>query len=160
MVEVQFIAESEDDTDRLGAALAPLLHPGDVVTLNGPLGAGKTRFVRAVVSSLVTDGVLVNSPTFVLIQQYDAALPIHHIDAYRLADEDEFLALGAVEILHGDGVCFIEWAERIAGVLPDDHVRIVIEPTAPTARRFSISSTGERSSAIVRQLESGLVLRP
>ncbi|MCA9111450.1 MAG: tRNA (adenosine(37)-N6)-threonylcarbamoyltransferase complex ATPase subunit type 1 TsaE [Planctomycetaceae bacterium] len=148
----QFQAKSEDDTDRLGQAVAGILQAGDVVTLNGELGAGKTRLVRAIVTSLTGDSQLVNSPTFVLIQQYPAAIPIYHMDAYRLSNEDEFLALGAEEILEGDGVCLIEWAERIAGVLPADHLRIDIISTGEYTRQFRISGTGSRSIQMVNQL--------
>lgn len=151
MSALQFQAKSEDDTDRLGQAVAGILRAGDVVTLNGELGAGKTRLVRAIVTSLTGENQLVNSPTFVLIQQYPAAIPIYHMDAYRLSNEDEFLALGAEEILEGDGVCLVEWAERIAGVLPADHLRIDIISTGEYTRQFQLTGTGPRSNQMVSQ---------
>ncbi|MCA9076168.1 MAG: tRNA (adenosine(37)-N6)-threonylcarbamoyltransferase complex ATPase subunit type 1 TsaE [Planctomycetaceae bacterium] len=156
MPDLRFIAHSEDETDRLGQALAVCLRPGDVVTLNGDLGAGKTRLVRSIVNALADEEQPVNSPTFVLIQQYDANVPIYHMDAYRLANEDEFLAMGADEILEGDGICLIEWADRIADALPSDHLRIDIEAGGPTMRRFAIAATGERSTAITQSLEREL----
>ncbi len=152
MSNLQFLAGNEDDTDYLGRAIAQLLQAGDVVTLNGELGAGKTRLVRGIVASLSDDDQLVNSPTFVLIQQYAAAMPIYHMDAYRLTDEDEFLSLGAEELLQGDGVCLIEWADRISGVLPSDHVRIDIVSIRENARQFQVSGFGSRSNQIVNQL--------
>src|SRR5690606_15464738 len=92
---------SEEQTDRIGAHIAQTLRAGDVITLNGELGAGKTRLVRAIVDGLDGGDVLVSSPTFVIVQQYPVRLPVYHIDAYRLADSDEFLALGGEEILAG-----------------------------------------------------------
>lgn len=156
MSDIQFIAQAEAETDRLGQAIASCLRAGDVVTLNGELGAGKTRLVRGIVASLADEDQPVNSPTFVLIQQYEADVPIYHMDAYRLTNEDEFLAMGADEILEGEGICLIEWADRIAGVLPKDHLRIDIEAVGTTARQFFITSSGERSAAIVQSLEQQL----
>src|SRR5207302_10261856 len=102
-----------------GRGLAGLLFPSTVVALIGPLGAGKTHLVRAVAEGLgVADGRVVSSPTFVLIQEYQARLPVYHFDAYRLRGPGEFADLGAHEYLEGDGVCLIEWAERVAEALP------------------------------------------
>src|SRR5919206_909490 len=105
-------------TRALGRRLGGLLFPGAVVALVGPLGAGKTHLVRAVAEGLGADGRLVSSPTFVLIQEYRGRLPVYHFDAYRLRGEEEFLDLGALDYFEGDGVCLIEWADRVAGCLP------------------------------------------
>lgn len=152
MAEVQFLAESEVETDRFALAIATLLAAGDVIALNGELGAGKTRLVRGIVTSLTGDSHLVNSPTFVLIQQYPAAIPVYHMDAYRLTNEDEFLALGADEILQGDGICLIEWAERIADALPADRLKIDIVSTGEQTRKFTVSGSGIRARKIIDQL--------
>lgn len=145
-------SNSEDETERLGHRIAQTLQAGDVVSLNGELGAGKTRLVRAIVTALDGQDAQVNSPTFVIVQQYSVRLPVYHVDAYRLADADEFLALGGDEILAGEGVCFIEWAERIAEILPADHLRITITATSPEDRRLKLEATGPRSAAIIEQL--------
>src|ERR671932_649561 len=82
------------------------------------LGAGKTHLVRAVAEGLgLRDARAVTSPTFVLIQEYPARLPVYHFDAYRLAGEAEFADLGAEEYLSGGGVCLVEWADRVSGCL-------------------------------------------
>jgi tRNA threonylcarbamoyladenosine biosynthesis protein TsaE len=126
-------------TESFGRAFAAGLRPGDVVALDGPLGAGKTHFVRAIAEGLgVANPAVVTSPTFVLIQEYDARLPIFHFDAYRLSGPEEFLALGASEYLEGDGVCLIEWAERVRSALPSRTVFVTIEITSETARRMTI----------------------
>src|SRR5438067_13388120 len=85
---------SEDDTARLGRALADLVEPGTVIGLVGPLGAGKTRLVRAIAEALGVDPTAISSPTFVLIQEYEGRLPIYHFDAYRLPTLESFEDLG------------------------------------------------------------------
>ncbi len=92
-----FTAANEDDTARLGAALAEVLPAGAVAALYGALGAGKTRLVQALAQALGIDRRQVTSPTFVLIQEYHGRKILYHIDAYRIRDEDEFLALGPDE---------------------------------------------------------------
>src|SRR5207302_6301782 len=99
-------------TEAFGRRLATLLFPGAVVALVGQLGAGKTHLVRAVAQGLgVADSRVVTSPTFVLIQEYAARLPIYHFDAYRLRGDAEFAELGVNEYFAADGVCLIEWAD-------------------------------------------------
>src|SRR5438552_5707225 len=101
-------------TESLGRRLGELLFPNAVVALVGPLGAGKTHLVRAVAEGLgITNSRAVNSPTFVLIQEYQARLPVYHFDAYRLRSAAEFAELGVNEYFEGDGVSLIEWADRV-----------------------------------------------
>src|ERR1700675_670002 len=96
-------------TAAFGRRLGRLLFPGAVVALVGPLGAGKTHLVRAIAEGLdVDDPRLVNSPTFFLIQEYNARLPIYHFDAYRLNSDRDFLDLGVQEYFDGEGVCLVE----------------------------------------------------
>jgi tRNA threonylcarbamoyladenosine biosynthesis protein TsaE len=140
-------------TEAFGRRLGALLFPGAVVALVGPLGAGKTHLVRAVAAGLgVADRRVVTSPTFVLVQEYDARLPIYHFDAYRLRGSGEFSDLGAHEYLEGDGVCLVEWADRVPECLPADHLRLTLEIVGPTARRLSAAATGPRHEALLRQL--------
>src|SRR5438874_13262228 len=132
-------------TARFGQRLGELLFPGAVVALVGPLGAGKTHLVRAVAEGLgVRNPAAVNSPTFVLIQEYPARLPIYHFDAYRLSGPREFAELGVDEYSPGDGVCLVEWADRVAATLPADHLRIEITVVDENRRRFEVTATGER----------------
>lgn len=136
---------SEAETDALGRWLAERLFPGAVIGLMGPLGAGKTRLARAIAAGLdIADPRLVSSPTFVLIQEYAARLPIYHFDAYRLRSEAEFVDLGAHEYFAGQGVCVVEWADRVAGCLPPDRLTIHIEITSETSRRFRLEARGAR----------------
>src|SRR3954471_4675282 len=106
--------ESESDTEALGGALAGVVSPGTVIGLVGPLGAGKTRLVRALAEALGVDPGAIASPTFVLIHEYEGQIPVVHCDAYRLRDADEFEALGVDDYWSGGGICLVEWADRVA----------------------------------------------
>lgn len=148
-----FESLSENETQRLGSMLAQHLEPGTVVALNGDLGAGKTRLVQAIATAMGVERREVNSPTFVLIQEYQGLLPLYHFDTYRLKDTDEFLELGADDLLYSDGVCLIEWADKVADVLPRDLLQINIEHRSETARYFQFKGQGSRSTKIVQALQ-------
>src|SRR6516164_1264823 len=123
VIDVQSLAE----TEALGRRLAAHLFPGAVIALIGPLGAGKTNLVRAIAVGLdISNPAVVNSPTFVLIQEYDARLPIYHFDAYRLASEAQFADLGVHEYFEGGGVCLVEWADKVPTCLPAERLEIRI----------------------------------
>ena len=142
-------------TERLGRRLGELLFPGAVVALIGPLGAGKTQLVRAIAEGLqVADSHVVSSPTFVLIQEYEGRLPIYHFDAYRLKSEAEFYDLGSHEYLAGDGVCLIEWADRVAGCLPREHLSIRLNVTGEQSREALIEGRGERYEMTIETLKA------
>jgi tRNA threonylcarbamoyladenosine biosynthesis protein TsaE len=151
-----FEAASESETDRLAAAVAEVLVAGDVLRLSGPLGAGKTRFVQGLAAALGCRDALVNSPTFVLVQEYEGRLPIYHLDAYRLRDGEEFSDLGGEELLEAGGVTCLEWAERVADRLPRGGLTIRIEATGPAQRRFELiagdSSWEQRLPAVAQRL--------
>jgi tRNA threonylcarbamoyladenosine biosynthesis protein TsaE len=129
---------SEDDTIRLGCALAELVEPGVVIGLVGPLGAGKTRLVRAIAEALGVDPGAIASPTFVLIQEYDGRLPVYHFDTYRLPAPEAFGALGVDEYWDSDGICLVEWADRVGDLLPEHRWMITIQPAGPTSRSVRI----------------------
>ena len=110
---------SAGQTHMLGMQLAPHLEAGDVLALYGTLGAGKTAFTTGVCAALGVPEASVTSPTFALVQEYDAeAGPIYHIDAYRIERIDEFFELGFETYLFGEGLCIIEWPDRVESVLP------------------------------------------
>jgi tRNA threonylcarbamoyladenosine biosynthesis protein TsaE len=150
----QFDAAAEAATRSLGRRLAEALFPGAVVGLIGQLGAGKTHLVRAIAEGLgVADSRVVTSPTFVLIQEYDGRLPIYHFDAYRLNTEAEFFDLGAHEYFQGQGVCLVEWADRVPGCLPFEHLRITIRVTGAQSRQFLFEGVGDRYEKLVTELK-------
>jgi|SRR6516165_12180006 tRNA threonylcarbamoyladenosine biosynthesis protein TsaE len=145
-------------TTAFGRRLAELLFPGAVVALVGPLGAGKTHLVRAVAEGLgIPDSRAVSSPTFVLIQEYNARLPIYHFDAYRLRGEAEFLDLGAHEYFDSKGVCLVEWADRVAGCLPAEHLRVTLAITGETSRRATVEGFGDAYAGVVQALSLGQI---
>ena len=152
----QFDAVNEADTERLGAALGRALLPGTIVGLVGDLGAGKTRLVQATAQAMGVERRGVSSPTFMLIHEYAGRLPIYHVDTYRLGSGDEFLELGADELFDSEGVCLIEWADRVTELLPADRLTIEIEITGPSSRRFRIHAAGPISDAVLTQLQNFL----
>jgi tRNA threonylcarbamoyladenosine biosynthesis protein TsaE len=145
---------SADETLALGRLLGRCLEPGDVVALVGPLGAGKTCLVKGVVAGMgLRDTRRVVSPTYLLIKEYEARLHAYHVDAYRLNTASELLDLGFDEMCATGGVILIEWADRIAAALPDDHVLITLQPTAETQRDLIFEARGPRAAALLRRFE-------
>ena len=120
-------SNSEKETFELGKSIGKKAQPGEVYTLIGDLGVGKTVFTQGVAAGLGIDEP-VNSPTFTILQVYDEGrLPFYHFDVYRIGDESEMDEIGFEEYAYGDGVCFIEWADLIKGIIPKKHTRIEIK---------------------------------
>jgi len=130
--------DSEQETERLGRGLADVCKPGCVIGLIGPLGAGKTRLVRAVAEHLGVDPAAIASPTFVLIHEYEGRIPVSHFDVYRLQSPQAFEDLGADDYWSAGGICLVEWADRVRALLPADTWLIRIEPLEQTRRRVII----------------------
>jgi len=143
---------SEAQTRDAGQQIAGSLHAGDVIALIGNLGAGKTRFVKAVAEAFGVPLDEVNSPTFTLIQEYEGRVLIRHCDTYRLRNPDEFADLGLDELFAPDGIALVEWADRVEEYLPRDRLTIRITIDSPTARTIEVSATGRRSRQIVSEL--------
>ncbi len=130
---------SLEETIAAGRRFAQRLQTGDCVALMGPLGAGKTQFVRGVALGMgLDDGRMVHSPTFVLMQEYPCRVPVYHLDLYRLKEPvAELEDLGFEEFLT-DGVVLLEWADRASGLVPQDSWRVSIQITGPTDREITI----------------------
>lgn len=138
----RFICKNKSDTQELGRLIAKHSFKGEVITLKGQLGAGKTTFSQGFASGLNIKGVI-NSPTFNIVKCYfDSLFPLYHIDAYRL--EDLHQDLGLEEYIEGDGVCLIEWAEFIKEVIPDELLKIEIEILENEERVISITPVGNK----------------
>ena len=142
-------------TETFGRQLGALLFPGAVVALIGQLGAGKTHLTRAVAEGLgVKNPAAVNSPTFVLIQEYPGRVPVYHFDTYRLASAREFAELGVEEYFASDGVCLIEWADKVTETLPPERLTITLHVTGPTSRIIELQAIGERYESVVKTLQN------
>lgn len=140
---------SEAETRDVGHQIAKELKAGDVVALIGDLGAGKTRFVKAVAEAWGVSRDDVNSPTFTLIQEYEGRLPIRHCDTYRLRTAEEFADLGLDELFASDGIALVEWSDRVEDYLPRDRLQVRIKIDSLTGRTFEVSATGTRSRQIL-----------
>ncbi len=136
---------------KLGVLLASALAPADLVLLSGPLGAGKTFFARGVLRSLgVPARVAVTSPTFALVQEYDARLPVLHADLYRLTDEQELGPLGLAEARAQGRVLLVEWGDPYLQALGGDALHVALSvPPAGSGRRAELRSSGARSGALL-----------
>ena len=146
--------QSVEQTRELGTRLADQLTAGDVLALIGDLGVGKTHLVQAIAARRGVDSESVRSPTFTLIHEYDVSPPLYHIDAYRLRDHDEFLELGAEELLHGEGICLVEWADRVEAVLPPHSIVVRITATGVNEREWCFDGEGPRALELLSQLQS------
>lgn len=148
--QIELISRSPEQTRQLGAALARLLHGGQVIALTGHLGAGKTQWVKGLAAGLGIDPDAVHSPTFTIVNEYDppagspSALRLYHVDAYRLGSAAELDAIGFAEMLTAaDGLVAVEWADRVEELMPQDAVWI--DGSMPSAlgeneRRYVIRS--------------------
>ncbi len=133
----KYISKSEQESSRIAEILARLCRPGDVILLEGPPGAGKTRFSQAFAAALEVRQ-RVTSPTFPIIREYRGRLPLYHMDLYRLKDSEEFILTGGEELLFGDGICIIEWPDRAEELYPRESIRVYINITGDEEREIII----------------------
>ena len=127
-----FYTESAEQTIGLGERIGSFLRPGDIIALQGTLAAGKTTITKGIARALgITEDI--TSPTFTLISVYEGRLPLYHMDVYRLEGSADFSDLGAEEMLYGNGICVIEWSEKIMDELPSR--TIIIKLSAENEKR-------------------------
>ena len=156
LLSMHITARNLNDTDRIGAAIAATVPDGTTIALNGTLGAGKTRLVQAIAGACGIAAEEVVSPTFVLCQEYAGTRTLVHLDAYRIADDDEFLELGVDEYFDSDAIVLIEWAERVDACLPAEHLEIDITVTGEMDRDFSVRAVGETYDRVVADIDRAL----
>ncbi|NBC64236.1 MAG: tRNA (adenosine(37)-N6)-threonylcarbamoyltransferase complex ATPase subunit type 1 TsaE [Bacteroidetes bacterium] len=130
-------SSSPDETIKIAKEFAKTVKTGDVICLDGNLGAGKTQFVKGFVQGLGLSADIVSSPTFTIINEYEGELPVYHFDCYRLEHVQEALEIGAEEYLYGDGVCVIEWPDRIIDLLPPSSKHVTFSITGKKKREIS-----------------------
>lgn len=143
----EFRTSSAEETRRLGACLAPLLAPADVVVLSGDLGAGKTVLVKGVAEGLGVDE-RVTSPTFGILAVHPGRLPLYHFDLYRLEDESQLEDIGFDDIIEADGASFLEWGDRFTAALPADRLDVTITLAGAETREIMACARGERSAEL------------
>jgi len=141
--------QSQAETARLAEKLASLLEGGEVITLEGDLGAGKTTFTQALAKGLGIKRT-VSSPTFTILKQYEGRLQLNHFDVYRLADSGE--DLGWDELFYGNAVSVVEWAQYIEEELPEERLDIQIRRLDEEGRRFSFVPHGLRYESVMKEL--------
>jgi len=145
---------SPDETIAFGLALGRVLKAGDVISLSGDLGAGKTYLTKGIAQGLSIWEV-VTSPTYTIMQIYDADLPLYHFDLYRLERAEELQELGFDEYIYGQGVSVIEWAEKFPEILPNAYLAINISyiGDAGSGRKIELKALGERYHQRLEELK-------
>jgi tRNA threonylcarbamoyladenosine biosynthesis protein TsaE len=150
---LRLITHSPQETRALAALLGPLLAPGDVVALHGELGSGKTEFVHGLAQGLeVPPDQGVASPSFALIHEYRGRLLLIHLDLYRLENQPPEMLPDLEDYLEGGGVVAVEWAERLAPLLPEDHLEVRLLLAGDQDRDLTFASHGPRSQQLLAVL--------
>ncbi|MEQ6378711.1 tRNA (adenosine(37)-N6)-threonylcarbamoyltransferase complex ATPase subunit type 1 TsaE [Bacillaceae bacterium S4-13-58] len=148
----KMITYSEEETKQFAEKVAILLKPGDLITLEGDLGAGKTTFTKGLAKGLSITKT-VNSPTFTIVKEYmSGRIPLYHMDAYRLENSDE--DIGFDEYFNGDGVCVVEWASYIPSFLPKEYLTIFIRKLEDDQREIVFEPKGDRYKDLCEEIFS------
>jgi tRNA threonylcarbamoyladenosine biosynthesis protein TsaE len=146
-----FTTSGVDRTRAVGRALGQAAGPGTFLALIGELGAGKTQLAKGVAEGLGVTGI-VNSPTFVLMNEHPGRLRLFHVDAYRLGDPEEALAAGLLDDREAEGVTVVEWADRLEGWLPEDRLELHLAPGAtPDERDVTWRALGARHAVLAAE---------
>ena len=136
---LEFTTKTSEETIELGFKIGQKLKKGNIIAMQGTLAAGKTTITKGIAKALeITDTI--TSPTFCLISEYYGKMPLYHMDVYRLEGSEDFENLGTEDMLYGDGVCIIEWSEKIMDALPKETMIINIQPQDDGSRKIQISN--------------------
>jgi tRNA threonylcarbamoyladenosine biosynthesis protein TsaE len=154
-MSVQLVSRSTDDTQRVGEELGQLLSAGDIVCLYGELGTGKTVLSKGLATGLGVAGrETVRSPSFVLIHHYHGRMPVYHADLYRLSGSTDIADIGLRELLGGDGVALIEWADKLGASVPSERLDIALEHQSEETRLITIQAQGWRYRQLAERWQS------
>ncbi len=149
MDTIRFQLNTLGDTEKLGQLLGNLAAPGDVICLDGDLGAGKTSLSQAIARGLqVPDTCYVTSPSFAILHEYEGRLPMYHMDFYRLQDAGEVEDLGFEEYFYFAGLTVIEWSDRAEEILPDERLTLRIELNRDLSRTVTLTGTKKHSELL------------
>jgi tRNA threonylcarbamoyladenosine biosynthesis protein TsaE len=152
VASVSVVTRSPEETRIVGAALAPMLLPGDVISLSGDLGAGKTVFTQGLAGALGVSG-RVTSPTFTLVHEYDGRYPIVHLDVYRLDSFQDLLDIGFEELLDPQAIMVVEWGEAVAPLLPVRYLEIDMRAVDPELDEHRLMTFRPRGDDWIRKLD-------
>ena len=134
---------SLEQTETFGKVLGQTAAPGDIITLEGTLGAGKTALTQAIARGLgVAPQIYVTSPTFSLLHEYQGRIPLYHMDLYRLGGEEEIESLGFQEYFYRNGLTVVEWPERLGSLMPDERLQIELVITGEHSRSAYLHAHG------------------
>lgn len=134
--------QSPQETIDLGFRLGKMLNAGDVLALYGEMGSGKTHLTQGISSALGIDRATVTSPTFTLVNEYSGpSMTLYHFDAYRIEDISEYFELGYEDYFFGEGVCILEWPERVEPLLPGHTIRLQLTHLGENTREFRLIDT-------------------
>lgn len=149
---MEIILNGINETEEFGIRLGGLLKAGDILCLNGDLGAGKTTLTKSIGIGLGVEEYI-TSPTFALINQYSGRMPVYHFDVYRLENSDELYDLGFDEYFYGNGVCIIEWADKIDRMIPKERITLDIEKGRDEdSRIIKLTGYGDRYDKLVKEM--------
>ena len=146
----QFKTDSGEQTTNIGWRLGKVLKNGDIICLNGGLGAGKTAFTKGIAIAMGIGGYI-TSPTFTIVNEYDGTPPLYHFDVYRISSPDEMFEIGFDEYIDGSGVVVIEWADIIKSILPKEYINVEIQKDRTQGvdiRIITIDFFGEKYSSV------------
>ena len=145
---------SPEETHELGKSIGSVCKPGDVILLQGTLGAGKTCLTQGIAEGLGIDGP-VRSPTFILVNEHYGKYILYHIDLYRLSDHAEIEALGLDEYFQGNGITVVEWPDRAQFLFSFKHLSILLEQYGESKRRIVLEGIGDRYKDFIKVVSVG-----
>lgn len=152
MTEYKKISASAKETMALAKALAGQLKAGDIVLLNGPLGAGKTTFTKGLADGFKIKPANVNSPTFILMNFYEGRLPIYHFDFYRIERAGDLSTVDLDDYFYGNGIAVIEWPERLGSLAPKEYFQVNLEHRGEEQRSVAISARGKQYNERLKKI--------
>ena len=151
-MELEFISDNRDETIELGKKLGRLLKAGDIILLIGDLGSGKTVFAKGIAEGMGISGYI-TSPTFTLVNEHKGKITLFHFDLYRLISYEELYDIGYEEYFYGNGVCIIEWPERLGPLLPENRLEVLIKKgIEEDERSIYLKSFGKRYEEILKEM--------
>lgn len=136
---ITLVSSTPEETVALGRKIGGRLQKGDVIAMQGTLAAGKTTLTKGIAQALGIDDTI-TSPTFCLISEYSGKMPLYHMDVYRLGGAEDFAALGTDDMIYGEGICIIEWSEKIMSELPKRTIILKIEPQNDGKRLITLEN--------------------